>query len=209
VLKTIFPLLIAALPWVSAGGQTPPAKVDVRLSPGDVLRIDVLRNKELSCECIIAADGTLTHPLYRELNVVGIPMNAVEERIRTFLTRYEANPAFVETPLLRIIVSGQVRQPTIYTVPPGTTVAQAIALAGGVTERGRLDRVVLRRESGNQIVDITKPYDSVSRVEIRSGDEIVIPRSRNVLQDVVAPSASVIAALAALTSIVIQVTRHN
>jgi polysaccharide export outer membrane protein len=178
------------------------------LSPGDVLRIDVLRNKELSCECAVSADGTLIHPLYREINVVGVPMSAVEDRIRTFLTRFETEPAFVETPLLRIIVSGQVRQPTIYTVPPGTTVAQAIALAGGATERGRLDRVLLRRESGNHIVDITKSYESVSRVEIRSGDEIVIPRSTSVLQDVIAPSASIIAAVAALTSIVIQVTRH-
>jgi len=193
---------------MAARAQTSSNKTDVRLSPGDVLRIDVLRNKELSCECAVAADGTLIHPLYRELSVVGIPMPAVEERIRTFLTRYEANPAFVETALLRIIVTGQVRQPSIYTVPPGTTVAQAIALAGGVTERGRLDRIVVRRATGNQIVDITRSYDDVSRVEIRSGDEIAVPRSSNLLQDVVAPSASVIAALAALTSIVIQVTRH-
>ena len=177
------------------------------LAPGDVLRIEVWRNKELSGDFPIAADGTITHPLYRELKVAGLPLPVVEDRIRTFLSRFDATPSFVLAPLMRVIVAGEARQPNIYNVPPGTTVAQAIAMAGGPSDRGRLDKVELRRLSGSTELDITKPDGSASRVEVHSGDEIIIARRRSIMQDVIGPSSSILAALAAVTSVIIQVTK--
>src|SRR5256885_4347636 len=58
------------------------------LLPGDVLRIDVWQQKEYSCECAIGADGTISHPLYRELNVSGLGITEIENRLRTLLGRY-------------------------------------------------------------------------------------------------------------------------
>lgn len=193
----------------SLRAQTPVASETsgVVLAPGDVIRIEVWRNKEMSGDFPIAADGTITHPLYRELKVAGLPLPVVEDRIRTFLTRFDANPSFVIAPLLRVVVAGEVRQPNIYTVPPGTTVAEAIAMAGGPNDRGRLDQVELRRETGAQTLDITRPDATASRVEVHSGDEIIVGRRRSIMQDVIAPSSSVLAALAAITSVIIQLRR--
>ena len=179
----------------------------VTLAPGDVIRIDVWQQKEYSGEFPIAADGSITHPLYRELKVAGIPLPEVEARLRAFLAKYQTNPTFVIQPLLRVIVAGEVRQPNILTVPPGTTVAQAIALAGGPTERGRLDDVRLLRENGSLTIDLTRPDDSASRVEVHSGDRLVVGRRRNLLQDVIAPASSILAAAAAVTSVIIQINR--
>src|SRR5205814_4955267 len=69
------------------------------LAAGDVIRIEVWRNKELSGDFPIAADGSITHPLYRELKVAGVPLPTVEQQVRTFLSRYESNPSFVLFPL--------------------------------------------------------------------------------------------------------------
>ena len=57
------------------------------LRPGDALRVTVLRHPELSGEFSVTADGTLLHPLYRELHVVGVPMSEVDAMVRAVLTR--------------------------------------------------------------------------------------------------------------------------
>ena len=177
------------------------------LSPGDVIRIDVWQQKEYNCECLIAADGSIVHPLYRELKVAGLPLTEVENRLRGFLSRYLSNPTFDIQTLLRVIVAGEVRTPNIYTVPPGTSVAQVIAMAGGPTDRGKLEDVRLIRNAASQRLDLTRPDATASRAEVHSGDEILIGRRRSVMQDIIAPSSSILAALAAVTGVIIQVTR--
>ena len=176
--------------------------------PGDLIRITVWRNPELSGEFVVGQDGTISHPLYKQVSVVGIPLDSIESRIRRFLTQYEANPTFVATPLLRVFVGGEVRQPNVYTVPPGTTITQIVALAGGPNERGRIDQVYLARDGQRITMDLTRPDTSTSRATVRSGDQVIIGRARNVIQDVVAPSSSIIAAVAAIAAVIVQLTRH-
>jgi polysaccharide export outer membrane protein len=179
----------------------------VMLSPGDILRITVWRQPELSGEFVIGANGNILHPLYREVRVTSLPLSAVEDRVRTFLARYESNPEFVMLPILRIIVGGEVRQPNVYTVPVGTSVAAAIAGAGGPTERGKLEQVRLQRGASAQVIDLTSLDQRATRITIRSGDQILVGRRRNFVQDVLSPLSSVIAAGAALTTVFIQL--HN
>jgi polysaccharide export outer membrane protein len=177
------------------------------LSPGDVVRIEVWQQKAYSGEFPVADDGTIVHPLYRELRVAGRPLNEVEGLFRDFLSRFLSNPTFSIQPLLRVVVAGEVRQPNIYTVPPGTTVAQVIAMAGGPTDRGRLDDVRLIRNATSTKLDLTRPDANATHEVIHSGDEILMGRRRNIMQDIVAPSSSILAALASVTSVIIQVTR--
>src|SRR5690606_7173213 len=118
----------------SEAGAGPPTS-EATLRPGDVLRIEVWRQPELSGEFSIAADGTVIHPLYRSLQVAGVPIPAVEDRIRELLRRYEADPQVVVEPRVRITVSGEIRQPGVLAVPIGTTLTHAVGLGGGPTER--------------------------------------------------------------------------
>jgi polysaccharide export outer membrane protein len=198
---------VLALRGQSTLSGGPAGSSSIVLAPGDAIRIEVLRNKELSGEFAIAPDGSIIHPLYRELKVAGVPLPVVEDKIRAFIGRFETNPTFVVTPLMRVIVAGEVRQPNIYTVPPGTTVAQVLAMAGGPSERGRLDRVELRRQYESRTLDITAPGANDARVDVHSGDMLLVGRQRNVFQEVVTPASSILAALAAVTSVIIQVTR--
>lgn len=171
------------------------------LSPGDQLRVAVWRNPEMSGDFTVVANGTLNHPLYREVQVTGIPLSAVEDRLRTFLMRYASNPQFVIQPLLRVIVGGEVRGPNIFSVPPETTIAQAIALAGGPSPQGRLDRIVLRRDGRETRVDLGRIDSPAATLLVHSGDQIMVPRSTNVFRDYFGPTASTIAAIAGIVSI--------
>ena len=174
---------------------------DTRLAPGDQVRITVWRKAELSGDFVISPDGTVAHPLYREVRVSGIPLPMVEERLRTFLTRYETNPQFVILPLMRVVVAGEVRQPNILSVPPGTTVSQAIVLAGGPSERGKLETVQLVRENRSVTVDLTRPDSDEGQIPVRSGDQVIVDRRGAPFREYISPIASSVAAIAAIVSI--------
>jgi polysaccharide biosynthesis/export protein len=178
------------------------------LAPGDIIRIAVWRKPEFSGEFVVAPDSSITHPLYRTVKVAGIPLSLVEERVRTFLKAYETEPSFVLSPLLRVFVGGEVRAPNVLNVPPGTTIAQSIALAGGPTERARLEDVtVIRRQVERSTLDFTQSDTRAASLEARSGDQILVARRRNFFQEVLAPASSVLGATAALVSIIIQLTK--
>ena len=205
---SVFLLLLSRAVISSAQTQAGAAS-GVSLAPGDVIRIEVWQQKEYSCECAINTDGTISHPLYRELKITDLPLPEVEARLRAFLSRYLSNPTFEIQPLLRVVVAGEVRQPNVYPVPPGTSVAQVVFRAGGPTDRGRLEDVRLVRSDGSSLkLDLTRPDVGTSRVEVHSGDQILVGRRRSLMQDVIAPTASILAAFASVTAVIIQVKRR-
>lgn len=203
-IKRLAVALATILAASTAGAQTPTADPNQGLAPGDQLRIVVYRNTEMSCDCTIAGNGTIIHPLYREIQVIGVPLSTVEDRIRTFLTRYVQNPQFVIQPLVKIVVGGEVRTPNIYSVPPETTIAQAIAIAGGPTERGLLNEVKVIRDRQEIKMDVSRPDSDAGVLQIRSGDQILIGRRGRSALEFIAPVTSTIAATAAILSLVLK-----
>ena len=171
------------------------------LSPGDAVRIAVWRNEELTGEFVVGADGSIPHPLYRTVTVAGVPFAVAEERLREFLRRFDDQPQFVMEPLLRVTAAGEVARPNVYLLRPETTIAQVVALAGGPTERGRRDRVVVRRAGTTFTTD---PALADARALIRSGDEIVVERRRAIFREVVAPAITVAGATAAILNVLLR-----
>jgi protein involved in polysaccharide export with SLBB domain len=189
-------LIVSPVPSQSSSQES------VALTSGDAVKITVWRRPELTGEFTIAADGSINHPLYRSVIVAGLPFATVEERLRKFLETLETNPQFVVQPLLRVSVGGEVRQPSLYRFPPETSIAEAVALAGGVSERGRLDRVKLMRSDGTVLrVDLTQPDESVAQQPINSGDQIFVERRISFFREYIAPAGSIMAALVSLANL--------
>lgn len=188
------------LPPVAAGAQR---AAEPPLTPGDALRLTVWRHPELSGEFTIAGDSTLIHPLYQRVKVAGVPLALAKERLRGFLATYETDVQLVLEPLFPVTVGGEIRTPNLYRLPQGTTIAQAVALAGGPTERGRLDRVRVVRRQSELMLDLTSDYARSEKVLLSSGDQILVGRRSdfNVLRDLVFPLTSVTAAVASIISI--------
>lgn len=194
------PALLLALPsFLPAQPNQPRGSFILR--PGDALRITVWRQAELTGEFLVGQDGSIMHPLYRKLNVGGLPLAEVEARVRTFLTQFGAQPDFVIEPLLRVAVGGEVDRPNLYSLSPGTTVAQAVAMAGGLTERGRADRIRLFRGGQVVLVDLTRAERGAAAVSVESGDEIYVERRRAVFREYVIPVMSVLGATAAIVNV--------
>jgi protein involved in polysaccharide export with SLBB domain len=188
----------AWLPGVAEAEAQAPRDTPEVLRPGDMIRVQVWRQPDLSGTFEVSESGVLAHPLYRRVMAAGRPLRDVEEDILAFLRTYESNPAFIVEGMFRVAVGGEVRQPDVHLLRPGTTVAEAVAMTGGISDRGRLDRVILRRGDEEFRLDLTDPRARLRQVTVRSGDEIVVERRSSVFRDHVGPAASVIAALAAL-----------
>jgi protein involved in polysaccharide export with SLBB domain len=72
-------LCLSAAPRIALAQSPAPAAdgTNGALNPGDVVRITVWRKPELSGDFIIAGDGSVSHPLYRDVRVTGMPLAAV------------------------------------------------------------------------------------------------------------------------------------
>lgn len=191
----------SVLPAQTLQGSASAAPV---LRAGDAVRITVWRRPELSGEFTLAEDGAILHPLYRTIRISGIPLPEAEQRVGTFLTQFDASPAFVIEPLVRVVVSGQVRQPNVYNLRVGTTIAQAVVVAGGPGDRGDFRSVQLVRDGRVTQVDLTKPDEVTAQLAVRSGDHIMVPRSRALFREVVTPTLTVVGAVAAVVNVILR-----
>jgi polysaccharide biosynthesis/export protein len=71
----------------------------------------------------------------------------------------------------QIFLLGQVRTPGAYSIRKGTTLLQALALGGGVTERGAIGRTKVVRTVNGQKRELKLKPDDV----VLAGDTIIVP----------------------------------
>jgi polysaccharide export outer membrane protein len=184
------------LAGTSVMAQTSVVKEDAtELSPGDPVRVKVWREPELSGDFVVTPEGTLDHPRFDTVQVVGVPLQVARARLRAFLSKEYTDPLIILEPMLRVAVQGEVRQPSLYPMSRATTVGQAIAIAGGPTERGKLNEVRLVRGTEQLQLDLTKPNSSDASMVVRSGDQLYVGRrGGSFFRDVLTPLASLTAA---------------
>jgi polysaccharide export outer membrane protein len=199
-------LLVLTAVWAPGrlNAQSPASSGDEAvLSPGDSVRITVWRKPEFSGDFVIAPDGSVTHPLFRAVRVGGVPIRTAESNVRAFLTRFEQDPQFVMEPLIRIAVSGEVPRPQVFAVPPGTSLAVAVARAGGTTQFARRNNVHVFRSttsgrSEQLAIDLSRPDQGLAALPVRSGDQIVVDRKKSFFRDILIPTLGVIGSLASV-----------
>lgn len=199
----LLPIIAVVIPKVIVAQTPAPRTEAVTLSPGDSVRITVWRKPEFSGDFIVGSDGSITHPLYRTVKVGGVPFTTAESNVRTFLARFEQDPQFVIEPLVRVAVSGEVGRPQVFAVRPETSIAEAVAQAGGPNQFAKADRVrVLRMEpNGGQrelFVNLLDPEGGSAAIRVHSGDQIVVQRRKSFFREVFLPGLSVIGSAASI-----------
>ncbi len=169
-------LLVLLLPaWLPAQSGPAAASNGVTLRPGDVLKIEIWREEDLSGEFLVDEEGIVTLPLLGERQVTGIPLRRLREELLEAYRVQLRNPSISVTPLRRIHVLGEVNKPGLYELDPTISLAAVVALAGGATPTGDLNRIRVIR--GNQIIrKRVGAAEAVNAIDIRSGDQILVDR---------------------------------
>ncbi|HEY0242593.1 MAG TPA: polysaccharide biosynthesis/export family protein [Gemmatimonadaceae bacterium] len=148
---------------------------DVALGPGDVVRILVWREPDLSGDFIIDELGIVTLPMVGRVDVRDVPVSQVRDKLMTAYVAQLRNPSVTITPLRRVYVLGEVNKPGLYTADPTLSLAGVLALAGGATSTGDVRRIRLVR-NGSVVQTRVDPAASLVNVNIRSQDQIFVDR---------------------------------
>ena len=154
---------------------------------GDVLRISVWGNDQLSGNATVRPDGQITLQLVGEILAAGRTPSDIQRDISRRLARYLKNEPNVtvtvtEVNSYRIYVMGRVNQAGEFTPDTPVTVLQALALARGLNEFADDDHIVVVRrddEGVRRIPFVYKQAVKCGRVEMDitliNGDTVVVP----------------------------------
>ena len=144
------------------------------LRAGDEVHVQIWREPELSGEFQVDEAGIVVFPKIGRLDVSGEHPASLKERLLRAYRVYLVNPSIQVQVRRRINVLGAVKNPDLYEVDPTITVADALALAGGVATAGRANRVELRRRGGSGPVRLSGRA-LLGDARIESGDQLFVP----------------------------------
>ena len=160
------------------------------LGVGDVVRVNVFQQPDMTTETRVSETGTITVPLLGPVAVAGATAKRAEERIVALLKSrgFVRDPQVVVTVLQfksrQVSVLGLVSRPGRYSLEEGVyRLSDVLALAGGALPDGA-DEVTLVRvidgKSQKYSVDLPslfKSGDFTNNPEIIAGDSIYVARA--------------------------------
>ena len=146
------------------------------LVPGDILRVAIWREPNLSGDFQVDQDGTLVLPLLGKLQVSDRAWSIVKDDVMQDYLRELRNPSIELVPFRSVYVLGEVNLPGRYNVhPTNDNLAGAVSLASGVTPDGDVTNMRIVRD-GVIILDGIAGAQRLSELGIRSGDQLFVGR---------------------------------
>lgn len=194
-LLPLFCLFTIVLPVLPLGAQSDQAAAEAavkespyeyRIGPGDVLKISVWQNPDLTAEVVILPDGTISFPLIGIIPAEGKTLNELNTVLKDKLSGYVNNltlsVSLLNTGSQNIYVIGKVNQPGRFLVNARVDVLQALAIAGGLNPFAKRGKIKIFRKTGDKTVIYHFYYDRISEGEdldqnivLERGDIIVVP----------------------------------
>lgn len=155
--------------------QNEDALDDYLLGTGDRIDIIVYGEPDMSMKFKVSKSGVVNFPYIGEVKIIGRTPSAIEKEIEDRLRgSYLINPMVtINMESFRLFyVTGEVTSPNGYEYHPALTVEQAIAIAGGFTDRADRDDINIRQSGSNELiedVELTHP--------VQPGDIVIIEQS--------------------------------
>jgi len=163
--------LFFMVPAWPAFAQAPAA--DPPVLAGDIIQLEVWREGGISGQYQVDQHSLVTLPLVGELDVRGETELSLRAKVRGALQRELVNPSIQLFVLKRIRVIGAVIQSGVFNLGGTMTVADALAMAGGLSPLAEEGKVTLRRDGGAEITDV-RESTRLSDLAVRSGDELLV-----------------------------------
>ena len=179
MLKLLKGLSLAVLVSVSLFAPLGVAQeqADYMLGIGDTISIQVHGEDDLSFDTRIGGDGTIRYPFLGDIKVTGRTVAQVRWLIADGLRGDYLDDPSVNVSVIEyrpFFILGEVKNPQHYAYQPGLTVRQAIAIAGGMTERASEDKIELKRFVNGELTVIQNVKLDMA---IQPGDTITIAQS--------------------------------
>ncbi|WHZ09664.1 MAG: Capsule polysaccharide export protein [Burkholderiaceae bacterium] len=184
-----------AVPLQSTDNGQPGAPVqsgnrDYRLSPDDMIGIQVYQNPDLTVDARISDSGAITYPLLGSVQLSGLTIADAEKKIADGLR----TGGFVNAPQVNIVlrqargsqvsVLGEVARPGRFPLETRSTrVSDVLAAAGGITAAGGDTLIVTGQRDGKpfrRTIDIPTMLaqgKTGDDIVLDSGDTLYVPKA--------------------------------
>ena len=182
------------LTWLCVGLFASAAQAQLgneyRLGPGDVVRITVYNNPDLTTEAQITQQGRITFPLIGEVQIGNMEKGQAEQVIARrlgdggFVVKPQVNVLVLGFKSQQISVLGQVNRPGKYPIEQASTLADLLAIAGGISQAGAdvithiskgADGKTAKRDI--DIHEALKNGEMEKNFPVSNGDIIFVPRA--------------------------------
>jgi protein involved in polysaccharide export with SLBB domain len=160
-----------------------PAPTDYVMAPGDSISIQLYGKEPGRYNLAVNRDGAVNFPQLGPIVVAGLSFDEARDllqaRVAEQMIGTEASITLGQLRSIRVFVLGEVKQPGSFTVSSLSTVTNALLASGGVSTRGSLRTVQLKR-AGNLVTtldlyDLLLRGDNSADVRLQPGDVIFIP----------------------------------
>jgi polysaccharide export outer membrane protein len=162
-------------------GSAPPSGYLIGL--GDVLRVTVWKEPDLTLDVTVRLDGMITLPLIGDVQAAGrVPSQlagTLVTELQQFIEKPRVTVTVTQATSARIYVVGQMVRPGEFPLSGRMTVLKALALAGGFKEFAKSESIVIVREDQKVIPfnykHVGEGKDMSQNVLLAAGDTIVVP----------------------------------
>jgi polysaccharide export outer membrane protein len=190
LLPAAAPLTAFAQARTGTNGTTTGAAIvappDYVIGADDVLSVVFWREKELSGDVTVRPDGKISLPLLNDIMAAGLTPEQLREQVSKRAASFVQDPqatVVVKTINSRkVFITGQVEKPGSYLLTTRLSVMQLIAMAGGLREYAKSDRIVVMRLEQGREVRYRFDYDKVlegketaQNLDLKPGDTVVVP----------------------------------
>lgn len=187
----IAPALAQSPAAASAAAPAPADRSEYLIGPGDVIRVSVFQNPDLSLEARVNENGTIRFPLIGSVRIGGMSVSNAEKAIADGLRAGD----FVKQPQVTVLLAqiranlvsvlGQVGKPGRYPLEVGgTKLMEVLAQAGGVSPTGSDTLILSGQRDGKPFrKEIDMPavlgptQDTTADIELQNGDVIFVDRA--------------------------------
>lgn len=158
-----------------------------QLGVGDQFYLRVYGEDSLSGEYTVASNGTINYPHVGRIQVAGMTCAELEEYVSEGLSQGFLRQPFVSCTITeynsnQVYVFGQVENPGAFPYRSQISVIEALALAGGSSERANTNHTKLTRVVDGQEIQIRIPMQDIlegrqQNVRLLPGDVLYVPES--------------------------------
>jgi polysaccharide biosynthesis/export protein len=169
---------------VLPGGIVPPPGYVI--GADDVLAVTFWREKDMSSDVHVRPDGKITLPLLNDVDAAGLTPDELRDRVTKAAAQFVEDPNVTVTVTAinsrKVFITGNIGKAGPYPIIGPMTVMQLIAMAGGVQEFARSERILIMRTENGKPVAHKFNYKEVSdgkklgqNIELQPGDTVIVP----------------------------------
>jgi polysaccharide export outer membrane protein len=160
------------------------------LDVGDVARLTVFQQQDMTTEARVSETGSITVPLIGPVQVGGLSARQAEDKIarllraRGFVREPQVNLSVLQFKSRQVSVLGYVNRPGRYTMEEGVyRITDALALAGGILPGGSDVVALIRVVDGRlqryelDIPSLLKGTHAGDLPQVRNGDTVYVDRA--------------------------------